>query len=101
MLIGPPALHQNAYLSEHEVALSELNEHLFSSESIVQLQLEVLDLNFCICQLDQGRLMVGWKNKVRWKGQGKCDAYSAALRTQRNPSPFQKFVYAVLDPFPE
>lgn len=47
-----------AYLSEHEITLSELYEEIFSSKSVVQLCLEVFDLDLCVGKLDQSRFIL-------------------------------------------
>ena len=41
------------YLSEHEIPLGELHEHLFRAKRVVELQLEVFDLDFRVRELDE------------------------------------------------
>jgi hypothetical protein len=45
---------QKAHLAEHEVALRELDEHLFGAERVVELQFEVFNLLVGISKLDVG-----------------------------------------------
>lgn len=55
---------QIANLSEHQVTLCELHEEIFSTEGIIELQLEVLNLNVSILELDEGRLVLAWRVRI-------------------------------------
>ena len=46
-------------LSEHEVTLSELHKKIFSTESVIELGLEVLNLSFRVLKLDESGLVLG------------------------------------------
>ena len=46
-------------LSEHEVTLGELHEKIFSTEGVIELGLEVLNLSFRVLKLDERGLVLG------------------------------------------
>lgn len=53
------APRKQAHLAKVQIPPSKLLEHLFCSQSVVQLGFEVLDLVLGAVEGDQGRLVVG------------------------------------------
>jgi hypothetical protein len=53
-------IKEKKHLSKHKISFCQLHEHVLRPERVVELQLEVLDLDLCIGELDDGFIVRGW-----------------------------------------
>ena len=53
-------MHEGTHLSQKQVALRELFEHLLSAQCVVQLLLELVNLIFGVRQLHESRVILSY-----------------------------------------